>query len=181
MKTVTLPSEMQMLNFGLGTWRMGERAKLRQPEIDALRYGLDQGARLIDNAEMYGEGGAEEVVGEAIKGRRDEVYLVSKVYPHNASRDGVIKACERSLRRLGVDAIDLYLLHWRGAVPLAETLEGFQTLRQDGKIRDFGVSNFDHDDLAELIEDLITEIEALLWPTRENTRLSSALYAEQSR
>jgi len=105
---------------------------------------------LVDTAEMYGEGGAEEVVGAAIAGRRDAVYLVSKVYPHNASTGGVVAACERSLRRLKVDCLDLYLLHWRGRVPLAETLEGFERLKDAGKIRDWGVSNFDTDDMGEL-------------------------------
>jgi diketogulonate reductase-like aldo/keto reductase len=105
---------------------------------------------LVDTAEMYGDGGAEEVVGEAIAGRRDQVFLVSKVYPHNATRAGTVAACERSLRRLGVDVIDLYLLHWRGGAPLAETVSAFQTLQRAGKIRDYGVSNFDADDMREL-------------------------------
>jgi diketogulonate reductase-like aldo/keto reductase len=128
---------------------MGEDPSARRDEVAALRLGMDLGMTLIDTAEMYGEGGAEEVVGEAIAGRRDEAFLVSKVYPHHADRRGVQAACERSLRRLGTDCIDLYLLHWRGNVPLAETLEAFVRLREQGKIRDFGVSNFDLDDMLE--------------------------------
>jgi diketogulonate reductase-like aldo/keto reductase len=128
---------------------MGEHPDSRQREIAALQLGLDLGMGLIDTAEMYGEGGAEEVVAAAIAGRRDEVFLVSKVYPHNAGRRGVQDACERSLRRLGTDCLDLYLLHWRGSVPLDETLEGFEALQRAGKIRDFGVSNFDRDDMLE--------------------------------
>ena len=135
--------------LGQGTWNMGEDPSARAAEVAALRLGLDLGMTLIDTAEMYGEGGAEEVVGEAIAGRRDEVYLVSKVYPHNASRAGVRAACERSLRRLGTDCLDLYLLHWRGNVPLAETLEAFERLRDEGKILAWGVSNFDTDDMRE--------------------------------
>jgi diketogulonate reductase-like aldo/keto reductase len=128
---------------------MGEDPSARADEVAALRLGMDLGMTLIDTAEMYGEGGAEKVVGEAIAGRRDTVCLVSKVYPHNASRAGVRAACERSLRRLGTDHLDLYLLHWRGGVPLAETLEAFERLRLDGKIRAYGVSNFDTDDMLE--------------------------------
>ncbi len=129
---------------------MGERGADRDAEVTALRYGLDLGVRLIDTAEMYGSGGAEEVVGEAIDGRRDDVFLVSKVFPHNASRRGAVEACERSLRRLRTDHLDMYLLHWRGGTPLEETLEAFDRLRASGKIRHFGVSNFDVDDLHEL-------------------------------
>jgi diketogulonate reductase-like aldo/keto reductase len=129
---------------------MGERGGERADEVAALKFGLDLGLSLIDTAEMYGEGGAEEVVGEAVKGRRDQVFIVSKVYPHNASRRGVMLACERSLKRLKTDRIDLYLLHWRGNEPLSETVAGFEALRQDGKIRHWGVSNFDTDDMEEL-------------------------------
>ena len=128
---------------------MGESRSERDDEIAALRLGLDLGMTLIDTAEMYGEGGAEEVVGEAIANRRAEVFLVSKVYPHNATRSGAVEACERSLRRLKTDYLDLYLLHWRGTVPLAETLAAFQSLRESGKIRDYGVSNFDAPDMEE--------------------------------
>lgn len=150
MKTYPLPSGARLPQFGLGTWGMGERTDQHQTEADAVRFALDQGITLIDTAEMYGNGGAEEVVGTALQGRRDETFIVSKVYPHNASADGAIAACERSLRRLGAEVIDLYLLHWRGGVPLAETITGFEQLRAAGKIRDFGVSNFDHDDLEGL-------------------------------
>lgn len=136
--------------IGQGTWRMGEDRQRHSREVAALREGLDLGMTLIDTAEMYGEGGAERVVGEAITGRRDEVFLVSKVYPHNASLQGVQDACGRSLKRLGCERIDLYLLHWRGRYPLAETVEGFERLREQGKIAAWGVSNFDLDDLHEL-------------------------------
>lgn len=135
--------------LGMGTWQMGENPKNRQTEINALRHGLDLGLTLIDTAEMYGEGGAEEVVAQAIANRRSEVFLVSKVYPHNASKRGAIAACERSLKRLNTDYLDLYLLHWRGSVPLSETLEAFQSLQQAGKIRSYGVSNFDVEDMEE--------------------------------
>jgi diketogulonate reductase-like aldo/keto reductase len=136
--------------FGLGTWRMGESGRRRPAELDALKYGLAIGYPMIDTAEMYGEGGAEEVIGEAMAGRRDEVFLVSKVYPHNATRSGTIAACERSLKRLRIDRIDLYLLHWRGAHPLAETVAAFERLQRAGKIRHWGVSNLDREDMAEL-------------------------------
>ncbi|GGC89498.1 aldo/keto reductase [Halopseudomonas salina] len=136
--------------IGQGTWHMGEDAGQRQAEVRALRAGLDLGMTLIDTAEMYAEGGAEEIVGEAMRGRRDEVYLVSKVYPHNASTRGVQAACERSLQRLDTDTIDLYLLHWRGDYPLSETVDAFERLRAQGKILRWGVSNFDVADLQEL-------------------------------
>ena len=149
-RTTLLPSGRQIPVLGQGTWMMGEDASRRQEEIAALRLGLDLGMTLIDTAEMYGEGGAEEVVGEAIKDRpRSEVFIVSKVYPHNATRHGAVEACERSLRRLKVEYIDLYLLHWRENVPLTETLEAFQFLKDSGTIRDYGVSNFDVDDMEE--------------------------------
>ena len=135
--------------LGQGTWRMGEDRSRRATEIAALRLGLDLGMNLIDTAEMYGEGGAEEVVAEAIAGRRDEVFIVSKVYPHNATLRGAVEACERSLRRLKTDYIDVYLLHWREDVPLEETLEAFQLLREQGSIVDYGVSNFDVSDMEE--------------------------------
>jgi len=149
MRTVRLPSGRTMPALGQGTWHMGESGQARGAEVAALQLGLDLGMNLIDTAEMYGEGGAEEVVGEAIAGRRDAVFLVSKVYPHNATRTGVRAACERSLRRLGTDRLDLYLLHWRGNAPLAETLAGLQDLQREGKILEFGVSNFDRDDMLE--------------------------------
>jgi diketogulonate reductase-like aldo/keto reductase len=129
---------------------MAEKPRSRQSEINALRHGLDLGMTLIDTAEMYTDGAAEELVGEAIAGRRDEVFIVSKVLPQNATRRGTIAACERSLERLCTDRIDLYLLHWRGSVPLAETLEGLLMLQRAGKIRHWGVSNFDVDDMREL-------------------------------
>jgi len=151
MKTLEIAG-IQVPVIGQGTWRMGEKPDRRRGEVAALREGIERGLRLIDTAEMYGEGGAEEVVGEAIAGQRDQVVLVSKVYPHNASRTGVAAACERSLKRLGTEYIDLYLLHWRGQYPLAETVEAFERLREQGKIGRWGVSNFDLDDLEELGE-----------------------------
>ena len=148
--TITLPSGETVPALGQGTWFMGEVVRRAADEATALRIGLDLGMTLIDTAEMYGSGGAEEVVADAIAGRRDEVFLVSKVLPENATRNGTIAACERSLKRLGTDRIDLYLLHWRGSPPLADTLAAFETLIQDEKIRYWGVSNFDADDMAEL-------------------------------
>jgi diketogulonate reductase-like aldo/keto reductase len=150
MRSIKLKSGQAMPVFGLGTWRMGERAEARKDEADVLRYGLDRGITLIDTAEMYGEGGAEEVVGDAMTGRRDKVFLVSKVYPQNASRHGVKHACERSLKRLRTDRIDVYLLHWRGNIPLSETVAGFEELRSAGKIASWGVSNLGVDDIGEL-------------------------------
>jgi diketogulonate reductase-like aldo/keto reductase len=151
MPTVTLPSGLSVPALGLGTWKMGEDAREADREIASLRHGLDLGLTLIDTAEMYGEGGAEKITGEAIAGRRDDVFIVSKVYPQNASRNGAVEACERSLRRLKTDRIDLYLLHWRGPHPLEETVAGFERLRADGKIGAWGVSNFDVDDMEELM------------------------------
>jgi diketogulonate reductase-like aldo/keto reductase len=136
--------------LGQGTWRMGEDASKRKSEIAALRTGIDLGMSLIDTAEMYADGGAEELVGEAIAGRRDQVFVVTKFYPHNATRDRMAAACDRSLRRLATEQIDLYLLHWRGEVPLKETLAGFDDLLEAKKIRYAGVSNFDVDDMTEL-------------------------------
>jgi diketogulonate reductase-like aldo/keto reductase len=150
MKTVTLPDGTVLPVLGQGTWHMGERGADRRGEADALRLGLDLGLTLIDTAEMYADGGAEEVVREAVAGRRDEVFLVSKVYPQNASRARMARACEASLRRMGVEVIDLYLLHWRGGVALAETVEAFGRLMEAGRIRRWGVSNLDVEDLEEL-------------------------------
>jgi diketogulonate reductase-like aldo/keto reductase len=150
MRTVALKSGDKVPVLGLGTWRMGERRSERAAEVAAIRLGLDLGITLIDTAEMYGDGGAEESIAEAIAGKRDGLFIVSKVYPHNASRTGAIAACERSLKRLKTDRLDLYLLHWRGSVPLAETVEAFEALRKDGKIRNWGVSNFDTADMDEL-------------------------------
>ena len=146
---VTLRSGERVPVLGQGTWHMGEDRRRAADEAAAVRLGIDLGMTLIDTAEMYGSGGAEEVVARAAEGVRDRLFIVSKVYPHNASRAGVVAACERSLKRLATDRIDLYLLHWRGSVPLAETLEGFQRLERDGKIRYHGVSNFDRADMAE--------------------------------
>jgi len=143
-----LPSGAKIPTFGLGTWRMGEDARRRKDEVAALRHGLDQGITLIDTAEMYGD--AESVVSEAIHGRREDLFIVSKVLPENASRKGTVAACERSLKKLKTDRIDLYLLHWRGAVPLEETIEAFNALVEAGKISDWGVSNFDISDMGEI-------------------------------
>ena len=151
MRTTVLPSGEALPVLGQGTWGMGETPARRSGEIAALQAGLDLGMRLIDTAEMYGEGAAEEVVGEALAGRRDSCFLVTKVYPHNATRAGTVAACERSLRRLGTDRIDLYLLHWRGQVPLAETVEAMEELLRAGKIRTWGVSNFDVADMEQLL------------------------------
>ncbi len=150
MKMVRLPSGERVPALGQGTWNMGDSRASRKEEIASLQLGLDLGLRLIDTAEMYGEGKSEELVGHAIAGRRDQVFLVSKVYPHNASRKGAVAACERSLKRLATNHLDLYLLHWRGRIPLAETLEAFQALQQAGKIRHYGVSNLDLEDMQAL-------------------------------
>lgn len=150
MRTVTLPDGTAVPALGQGTWHMGADRSVAAAEAAALQLGLDLGLTLIDTAEMYAEGGAEEVVAEAIAGRRDEVFLVTKVYPHNASRRGLPQALERSLRRLRTDVVDLYLLHWRGSVPLADTVEAMERMRAAGKIRRWGVSNLDVDDLEEL-------------------------------
>jgi diketogulonate reductase-like aldo/keto reductase len=149
-KTVQLPNGRSIPALGLGTWHMGEKRSARQAEVDALRAGIDLGLTVIDTAEMYGDGGAEEVVAEATAGRRDEVFLVSKVMPQNASLKGTIAACEKSLKRLKTGRIDLYLLHWRGRYPLADTVAAFERLRAQGKIGEWGVSNFDLADMAEL-------------------------------
>jgi diketogulonate reductase-like aldo/keto reductase len=149
--TVTLPSGQTVPQLGQGTWHMGESGRMRKDEVAALKLGLDLGMTLIDTAEMYGNGGAEEVVAEAVQGRRDECFIVSKVLAENSSRTGTIAACERSLKRLKTDRIDLYLLHWRGRPKLEETVSGFETLLAAGAIRAWGVSNFDVDDMEELI------------------------------
>jgi diketogulonate reductase-like aldo/keto reductase len=148
---VTLPNGVTVPALGQGTWNMGEHASEAAREVDSLKAGIDLGMTLIDTAEMYADGGAEEIVGRAIKGRRDDLFLVSKVYPWNASRKGTIDACERSLSRMGVERIDLYLLHWRGEHPLAETVEAFETLVAAGKIGAWGVSNFDTGDMEDLL------------------------------
>lgn len=143
-----LPSGQPVARLGQGAWQIGEQRSLHMSELNALRAGLDLGLTLIDTAEMYGDGGSEELVAEAIAGRREQVYVVSKVLPSNASRRGTIAACERSLKRLKTDYLDLYLLHWQGSTPFAETLEAFTSLRDRGAIRHFGVSNFDREELA---------------------------------
>ncbi|MFB2550810.1 aldo/keto reductase [Ensifer soli] len=148
--TTDLASGPRVPVLGQGTWHMGENRANARAEADALRLGLDLGMTLIDTAEMYANGGAETVVGEAVSGRRDEAFIVSKVLPSNASRSGTIAACEASLKRLGIACIDLYLLHWRGRFPLSDTVAAFETLRRDGKIAAWGVSNFDVDDMEEL-------------------------------
>jgi len=148
--TATLPGGERIPLLGIGTWRMGEDRSRRRDEVAALRTAMELGMSLIDTAEMYASGGAEEVVGDAIKGRRDEVFVVSKFYPQNATPERMARACERSLRRLGTDRIDLYLLHWRGDVPLRKTLDGFRDLLDAKKIRHAGVSNFDVSDMDEL-------------------------------
>ena len=163
---VTLPSGETVPALGQGTWQMAETASRRKQEIEALRLGVELGMTLVDTAEMYGEGASEELVAEAIVGERDRLFLVSKVYPHNASRQGVVQACERSLRRLKTDRLDLYLLHWRGSVPLEETVAGFEELRRSGKIRHWGVSNFDVDDMEELLR----------VPSGENCAANQVLY-----
>ena len=149
MPTVTLPDGERVPAYGQGTWHMGENRRLAADEEAALKLGIDLGMTLIDTAEMYGSGVAEEIVARAAAGRRDRLFIVSKVLPHNASQKGTVEACERSLKRLGTDRIDLYLLHWRGSHPLAETLAGFERLKRDGKIRHHGVSNFTTDDMRE--------------------------------
>ena len=154
MRTTPLPGGEQVPILGQGTWRMGENARHKAAEVEALREGIDLGMTLIDTAEMYADGGAERVVGEAIAGRRDDVFIVSKFYPQNATPEKMRAACERSLKRLGTDRIDLYLLHWRGSTPLRKTMDGFRQLRDDGKIRFAGVSNFDVSDMEELGDDL---------------------------
>ena len=157
MKLVTLPGGAAIPALGLGTWRLGESDATRKAEVAALRTALGLGYRLFDTAEMYGEGGAERVLGEALRGAfaagdvtRDEVFVVSKIYPHNASRRGAVAACERSLARLSLERIDLYLLHWPGSHPLAETVDAFETLRAEGRIARWGVSNFDLADMQAL-------------------------------
>jgi diketogulonate reductase-like aldo/keto reductase len=149
-RTTPMPNGGAMPVFGLGTWRMGERASEAEHEVAALRKGLDLGVTLIDTAEMYGSGGAERIVAQATDGRRDAVYVVSKVLPTNASYERTLRACEESLRNLRTDRLDLYLLHWRGPHPLTETIRAFDRLKADGKILAWGVSNFDVDDMQEL-------------------------------
>ena len=148
---ITLPDGESVPAFGLGTWHMGEDRRRRADETAAVKLGIELDMTLVDTAEMYGNGGAEEIVADAAAGMRDRLFIVSKVLPYNASRKGMIEACERSLKRLKTDRIDLYLLHWRGSVPLAETLEGFDRLQREGKIRHHGVSNFNTEDMKEWV------------------------------
>ncbi len=157
MNTVTLPDGAKLPSIGLGTWKMGESTRTRAAEVAAVRLAIEIGYRVIDTAEMYGEGGAEEVVGQAVAESlrvgtvtRDELFIVSKVYPHNANRAGLAAACARSLKRLALDHIDLYLLHWPGPHPLRETVAGFEALEAEGRIRRWGVSNFDTGEMHEL-------------------------------
>ncbi|SKA25782.1 aldo/keto reductase [Consotaella salsifontis] len=151
MRTLRLKDGTAIPALGLGTWMMGEGRRSRREEVAALKTGIDAGMTLVDTAEMYGSGASEELVAEAIAGRPDEVFLVSKVLPSNASRRGTVRACEESLKRLRTDRLDLYLLHWRGGVPLAETVEALSLLAEEGKIARWGVSNFDVDDMEELM------------------------------
>ncbi|MGW7081383.1 aldo/keto reductase [Streptomyces sp. NPDC054866] len=162
-KTVTFPSGVSVPALGQGTWRMGDDPARRAEELAALRRGMDLGMTLIDTAEMYGSGASEELVGEAIRGRRDDVFLVSKVLPSNADARGTVDACHASLRRLGTDRIDLYLLHWRGGVPLSETVEALEGLVSRGSIGTWGVSNLDVDDLAELPEGARPQTDQVLY------------------
>ena len=150
LRPVALPSGEKVPSLGQGTWNIGDRSTRRRDEIEAVQVGVDMGMTLIDTAEMYGNGASEQLVAEAIAGRRDEMFLVDKVMPQHASRRGTVKACDGSLRHLKTDRIDLYLLHWRGSIPLQETLEAFDELIAAGKIRYWGVSNFDVDDMEEL-------------------------------
>jgi diketogulonate reductase-like aldo/keto reductase len=149
MRSCKMPSGNELPVLGIGTWRMGESGRKRAQELDAIKYAIELDYSMIDTAEMYGDGGAEEIIGEALAGLRKRPFIVSKVYPHNATLSGTIAACERSLKRMKLERIDLYLLHWRGGVRLAETYEGFFRLREAGKIADFGVSNFDASDMEE--------------------------------
>lgn len=151
MKHVTLPGGEVVPSMGQGTWKMGERAERRSDEIASLRAGVELGMTLVDTAEMYGDGAAEVLICEALGDRRDELFLVSKAYPQNASRSRLTGACEASLKRLGTDRLDLYLLHWRGSVPLAETVEAMKALKSAGKIRHWGVSNLDTNDMDQLV------------------------------
>ena len=171
MRTVRLPDGTEVPGLGQGTWHMGERSSAAKAEVAALKLGIELGMTLIDTAEMYGNGGAEELVAEASQGVRDRLFIVSKVYPHNASRAGVVAACERSLKRLRTDRIDLYLLHWRGSHPLVETVEGFDVLRAKGMIRYWGVSNFDTRDMAGLVR----------LPSGANCATNQVLYHVDSR
>ncbi|WP_026702268.1 aldo/keto reductase [Salibacterium aidingense] len=151
-RTITLPDGTILPSIGQGTWHMGEKPSEKKAEVKALQLGLDLGMKVIDTAEMYGSGGAEHVVKEAVQGRREEAFIVSKALPHNAGGDKLIEACENSLKRMSTDYMDLYLLHWRGSIPLRETIQGMEQLQKDGKILRWGVSNLDTSDMQELWE-----------------------------
>jgi diketogulonate reductase-like aldo/keto reductase len=155
---ISSPSGYQLPRFGIGTWGMGEYLSNRHDEIAAIQHALEIGVGLIDTAEMYGEGGAEKMVGEALGSRRDQVQIISKIFPHNASYQGVLSACDRSLKRLNTDYIDCYLLHWPGSFPIEDTFDAFRKLKADGKIREFGVSNFDIDQLKVIKPESLAEI-----------------------
>src|SRR5215469_12214482 len=172
MKSVTLPSGRTVPALGLGTWKIGEDQQHRAGEIAAIRKAIELGMTLIDTAEMYGEAASEVLLGEAIRGHRDRVFLVTKVYPHNAGHHSAVQACERSLRRLGVDAIDLYLLHWRGSIPIEDTMAAFERLVSDGKIRSYGVSNFDTADMEAIPDGAQIATDQILYNlTRRNPEL----------
>ena len=180
MEAITLRDGERVPMLGQGTWRMGENTRAHKDEVAALRLGIELGMTLIDTAEMYGEGGAEKVVGDAIENQRDRVFVVTKVYPHNASPTELPRACERSLKRLGIDAIDLYLLHWRERnTQLGETVEAFEKLRAAGKIKRWGVSNFDVDDMEDLwsIEDGTNCAANQVLYNLENREIESGLLA----
>lgn len=185
MRTTRLPSGREVPVLGQGTWGLGERPENRQNEIDALRFGIDIGMTLIDTAEMYGDGAAEALIGKAIEGRREQTFIVDKVLPHNASRKRMVEACENSLRRLNTDRIDLYLLHWRGGVPLADTLAGFDDLLGAGKIRYWGVSNFDVPDMEQLIRlsggDAVTSNQVLYNLSRRGVEYDLMPWCERHR
>ena len=168
--SIRFPHGVTVPEIGIGTWFVGDEPSRRDEEIDAIRAGLDAGLRVIDTAEMYGDGRSEQLVGEAIRGRRDEVFLVSKVLPYNASAAGMRSAVQASLRRLGTDRLDLYLLHWRGSVPFDETVTAFERLQQDGDIVAWGVSNLDPDDMAELPHGCATD-QVLYNPIRRGPEL----------
>ena len=180
MTTVTLPDGFEVPMIGQGTWHMGEGLLPAAQEAEALRAGIDLGMALIDTAEMYGDGRSERVVGAAIHGRRDEVFLVSKVYPQNANRRAMTRSCEDSLQRLGTDRLDLYLLHWRGGTPLAETVECFEALREAGKIVRWGVSNFDVADMEELGSGQVAANQVLYNPGGPRDRVQLAALVREA-
>lgn len=182
-ENITLKSGLEMPRLGLGTWRMGEAAGKAGAEADAIRHALDHGFRHIDTAEMYGDGGSEEVIGDALAGRsRDDVFLTSKFYPMNASPSRMVRSCEASLARLGTDHLDLYLLHWPGSVPFEDTLEGARQLLDAGKIRAFGVSNVDVDFMREIVGqglDALIDVNQVMYsPARRGIEFDLLPYLE---